>query len=133
MGNLVKALFKLLLGKKEVSSRVVSMVAKDWQEIEILLKGDSPSQLKQALIFADRSLDSALKDLVDGQTMGDRLKNAKNLFHPQSYDKIWQAHKLRNSLVHESGFEAQGFIIKSAAKSLKDGLTGLGIPVGGTM
>lgn len=117
--------------RKKVSSETASSVAKDWQEIEILLKGDSPSQLKQALILADRSLDSALKDLVDGQTMGDRLKNASNLFHPQSYDKIWQAHKLRNSLVHESGFEVQGFIIKSAVKSLKDGLIELGIPADG--
>jgi len=131
MGNLLKGLIKLLFGKKEVSSRVASTVAKDWQEIEILLKGDSPSQLKQALILADRSLDSALKDLVEGQAMGDRLKNAKNLFHPQSYDKIWQVHKLRNSLVHESGFEAQGFIIKLAVKSLKDGLIELGIPMDG--
>jgi len=131
--KILKRLLQFLSGKKEVSKRVASMVAKDWQEIEVLLKGDSPSQLKQSLILADRSLDSALKDLVEGQTMGDRLKNAKNLFHPQLYDKIWQAHKLRNSLVHESGFEAQGFIIKSAVKSLKDGLTGLGIRVGGTI
>jgi len=69
--------------------------------------------------------------LVEGQAMGDRLKNAKNLFNPQSYDKLWQAHKLRNSLVHESGFEAQGFIIKLAVKSLKDGLIELGIPMDG--
>ena len=129
--KILKRLLQLLSGKKEVSSRVVLMVVKDWQEIEVLLKGDLPSQLKQALILADRSLDCALKDLVDGQTMGDRLKNAKNLFNPQSYDKIWQAHKLRNSLVHESGFEAQGFIIKSAVKSLKDGLIELGIPMDG--
>ena len=129
MGNLLKGLIKLLFGKKEVSSRVVLMIAKDWQEIEVLLKGDTPSQLKQALILADRSLDSGLKALVAGQTMGDRLKNAKNLFHPQSYDKLWQAHKLRNSLVHESGFEAQGFIIKSAVKSLKDGLIELGVHI----
>ncbi len=133
MLSLVKDLARFLFGRREVSNRVLSMISKDWQEIEILLKSDSPSQLKQALILADRALDFALKDLVVGQNMGDRLKNAKNLFHPQSYDKIWQAHKLRNSLVHESGFEAQGFIIKSAIKSLRDGLTELGIPLGGTI
>lgn len=128
---LKKLLDRAFGSRKRVSLETSGLIVKDWQEIEVLLKGDSPSQLKQALIFADRSLDSALKDLVDGQTMGGRLKNAKNLFNPQSYDKIWQAHKLRNSLVHESGFEAQGFIIKSAVKSLKDGLVELGIPMNG--
>ncbi len=123
----VKKVVNFLLGKKTVSARVLAMVTRDWQEIATLLKGDSPSQLKQALIMADRSLDSVLKDLVSGQTMGDRLKNAKNLFSPQSYDKIWQAHKLRNSLVHESGFEAQGFIIKNAVGQFKGAMNELGI------
>ena len=125
--GLIKKLLVWLSGKKEVSSSVLARVTRDWQEVEVLLKGDSPSQLKQALILADRSLDSALKDLVAGQTMGDRLKNAKNLFTPQSYDKIWQAHKLRNSVVHESGFEVQGFMVKASVERLKAGLAELGV------
>lgn len=129
MLEIIKKVVNFLLGKKTVSARVLAMVTRDWQEIATLLKGDSPSQLKQALIMADRSLDSVLKDLVAGQTMGDRLKSAKSLFSPQSYDKIWQAHKLRNSLVHESGFEAQGFIIKNAVGQIKAGLTELGVKI----
>jgi hypothetical protein len=127
MLEIIKKALYFLLGKKTVSDRVLTMVTRDWQEVAVLLKGESPSQLKQALILADRSLDSALKDLVVGQTMGDRLKNAKNLFTPQSYDKIWQAHKLRNSVVHESGFEVQGFMVKASVERLKAGLAELGV------
>lgn len=125
--NILKKFINLLTGKKATSPRVLASVVRDWQEIDTLIKGDSPSQLKQALITADRSLDSVLKDLIAGETMGERLKNAKNLFNPQSYDKIWQAHKLRNALVHESGFEVQSFVLKASIKYLKDGLHELGV------
>jgi len=123
----LKKLVNFLFGKKSVSKRVTEVVTRDWQEIETLTNGGSPSQLKQALIVADRSLDSVLKDLVAGETMGDRLKNAKNLFHPQTYDKIWQAHKLRNALVHESGFEMQGFVVKNSVEQLRSALRELGV------
>ena len=119
----------LFSAKKTVSARVENIVSRDWQDIDILLKGGSPSQLKQALISADRSLDAVLKDLVRGETMGDRLINAKNLFHPQTYEKLWQAHKLRNALVHESGFEAQHYILKSAIENLKGGIRELGVKI----
>lgn len=125
--EILKKILNFLVGKKTISARVTTMVVRDWREIQTLIKGGTPSQLKQALILADRSLDAALKDLVVGETMGERLKNAKNLFHPQTYDKIWQAHKLRNALVHESGFEVQGFALKSSIENLKSGLKELGI------
>ena len=123
----LKKILNFLAGKKSVSERVTAMVTRDWQEIENLLKGGIPSQLKQALIVGDRSLDSALKDLVAGETMGERLRNAKNLFRSQTYEKIWQAHKLRNSLVHESGFEVQSFMLKSLTENFRSGLKELGI------
>ncbi len=125
--NTLKKVVVFLIGKTTISDRVLSTISRDWQEINTLIKGDLPSQLKQALIMADRSVDCALKDLVAGQTAGDRLKNAKNLFSPESYDKIWRAHKLRNALVHESGFEAQGFVIKASIANLKSGLRELGV------
>lgn len=129
MGSFLKAIIRFLAKKREISPRAASVIGKDWREINVLLEGGSPSQLKQALVLADRSLDLALKDLVLGETMGERLKNAKDLFSPQSYDKIWQAHKLRNLLLHEGGFEAQDFIIRSAVKSLKNGLAELGAQI----
>lgn len=128
MGLLSKIL-SLFTVQRTVSTGSKAKVQRDWDEVKILVTGGNPSQLKQALILADRSLDAALKDLVAGETMGDRLKNAKTLFHPVTYDKIWQAHKLRNNLVHESGFEAQHFIIKSSIETFRGGLKELGIHI----
>ncbi len=116
-----------LLGIKVIAVHTKETVAKEWQEIETLVKGGSPSQLKQALINADRSVDAVLKDLVAGEGMGERLKNAKNLFHPETYNKVWEAHKLRNSLVHESGFEVQHFMLKGSVGHLKSAVGELGV------
>ena len=125
--SILKTFLNLFVGKKGISKRVSITVDRDWHDIQVLLTGGSPSQLRQALVISDRSLDAVLKDLVSGNTMGERLINAKNMFHPQTYEKLWQAHKLRNALVHESGFEAQHFIIKAAVENLKGGLKELGI------
>ena len=92
-----------------------------------MLVGAAPSQLKQALIVADRSLDAVLKDVAVGEGMAQRLINAQKLFSPQTYQKLWDAHKLRNALVHESGFEVQYFILKNSVQNIRSGLRELGV------
>lgn len=112
-----------------VSQDTVRKITSDWDNIAILLKQKSPAQLKQALITADKTLDAALKDVVPGETMGERLKNSKEKFDRVTYGRIWDAHKLRNSLVHEAGFEPPYFVINEAVANLKEGLYKLGVRV----
>jgi hypothetical protein len=101
----------------------------DWESIKVLLDQKGPSQLRQALIVADKSLDNALRDLVVGESMGERLKNAKDLFQWDLYQKIWDAHKLRNNLVHESNFEPPYFMVTEAVTNIQNGLISLGLKV----
>ena len=129
MLNLLKSLLFPNLGRKGVSPETLEKIKQDWQNIEILLKGKSPSQLHKAIITADKTLDNALKDMVPGETMGERLKNAKDKYDRHTYDKIWKAHKLRNKMVHETGFEAPYYAIIGAVDDLKMGLQALGVRV----
>ncbi len=101
----------------------------DWENIQILLQQKSPSQLRQALLVADRCLDSALRDVVMGDSMGERLKSAKDLFEWEAYQKIWEAHKLRNNLIHEANYEPPYFMVTEAINNLKEALTTLNIKV----
>lgn len=56
------------------------------------------------LIEYDKLLDHYLKNRkVSGETLGERLKNARGLFGKSDYNQIWEAHKLRNRVVHEVG------------------------------
>ena len=115
--------FDLLFGGSAGRSNVVSLptarkIKDDWEKVQELLKLGGPSQLRQALITADKLLDNALKEVAAGESMGERLKNARDIFDRYQYQTIWEAHKLRNNLVHEVGFEPQHFVIKEAGAPL---------------
>lgn len=104
-------------------------IKKDWETIKILLSQKGPSQLRQALIIADKSIDNALRDIVVGESMGERLKNAKDMFQWDIYQKLWDAHKLRNNIVHESNFEPPYFVVTEAVANIQNGLNSIGIKV----
>ena len=130
MSFLAKLFGIKLSARDRISTHTHKLIELEWQQIETMLSGGQPSQLKQALITADKAVDNVLKDLVVGETMGERLKQGKDLFKDwQTYDKIWKAHKMRNSLVHESGFEPPHYVLKEAVENLKRGLRDLGVNV----
>ncbi|MCA9381719.1 hypothetical protein KC678_05615, partial [Candidatus Dojkabacteria bacterium] len=66
------------------------------------LRSNHSSDLERALISADKLLDFALRHKgVNGNTLGERLKNSEKYFEKRFYNSVWDAHKLRNKLVHE--------------------------------
>ena len=117
--GILDLLFGKKLKRKTISTETRGLVKSEWEKIDTLLKGGKPSQLRQALISADKTVDNCLRDLVDGTKMGERLKNAKELFEWSTYDKIWKAHKIRNKLVHESGFEPPYHVLIKSNKEFK--------------
>ena len=119
--------FKRKAPRNIITEETRNKIDSDWKNIQVLLSQRGPSQLRQALITADKCLDNALRDVVDGETMGERLKNSTEIFDKDTYNKIWEAHKVRNSLVHESGYEPPYFVITQSIENLKIGLQVLGI------
>lgn len=115
--------------KGAVSLDTARTITDEWEAVALLLKQKGPSQLRQALITADKLLDLALKDIATGESMGERLKNSSAFFDRSIYSKIWEAHKLRNMIVHETGFEPSHFMITEAVSNLKEGLFKLGVRI----
>lgn len=61
-----------------------------------------------AIIEADKTLDFALKkSSFQGKSMGERLKNAKKYYEKDFYNIVWEAHKIRNALVHEIDYKLE--------------------------
>jgi hypothetical protein len=120
-------LFKKKSFAKTVSPQTRENVTREWKNIKILLSAKGPSQMRQALISADKCLDNILRDLVSGDTMGERLKSSEALFDRDLYNKIWEAHKIRNTLVHEAGYEPPYFVINEAVENFRLGLNKLGL------
>lgn len=71
-----------------------------WLSIEQSLMRDNEASYHMAVLNADKLVDQALRDRgFAGQTMGDRIKAARNQF--TRLDALWASHKLRNKIAHE--------------------------------
>ena len=103
-------------------------VADKWATIQAVSAG-GPAGLKNAVSEADKLFDHALKQQgFPGETMADRLKAAKSSFSSYGvYDGIWRAHKLRNALAHEVGFDLVPSQAREALGDFERGLKDLGI------
>jgi hypothetical protein len=98
-----------LFGKKRSSQakfRAVDWLSVEakWRLIDQMASTNDQAQKKQAIIQADMLVDDILKQAgVSGKTMGERLKSIVTVIPRDLYHQLWQAHKKRNELVHESG------------------------------
>ncbi len=73
----------------------------EWSQIYSYLRSLNESEWKLAIIEGDKILDDALRSSgFPGETMGERLMSdqARQLY---SLSGVWDAHKLRNFLVHD--------------------------------
>ena len=112
----------LLTGKRGYHFNVEAYQTK-FLAIENKLDKNNPATFMTSIIEADKLLDKALVEMgVPGKTMGDRLKKSGARF--TNLNAVWRAHKLRNAIAHESGFEVsfkQAFNALSVYKqALKD-------------
>lgn len=74
---------------------------KKWQSVLDKLEKDDENSYKLAVIEADNIFDDILKRIgYQGEDMGERLKQLTSA-QTANLDEIWQAHKLRNQIVHE--------------------------------
>jgi len=96
----------------------------EWEKVMRLSDGDDVSR-QMAVITADKLLDKALKESgLAGETMGERLKSAKGRLSDNN--QVWQAHKLRNRLVHESDAKISAVFAKQNLSGFKKALKDLG-------
>ncbi len=97
----------------------------DFLAIENKLRKESPATWTTTIIEADKLLDKALIEMgVPGKTMGDRLKRRGDKF--SNLNSVWRAHKLRNTIAHEAGFEVGYKQALNAIEIYKQALKDLG-------
>lgn len=79
----------------------------------------------QALLEADKLFDHAMRDLGYEGTFVEKFQKAqKLLINPQP---IWNAHKLRNQIAHEAGFQPKSQQIQSSVNAFRKGLIDFGV------
>ena len=78
-----------------------------------------------AVVEADKLLDKALREMgTAGNNMGERLKRSSGKF--TQLNAVWHAHKLRNQIAHEHGFNVEYLQAKRALNSFRQALKDLG-------
>ncbi len=102
-------------------------VQSNWDRIK--KHGDSirEAEWKLAVIEADNLVDDALKSHgFSGESMGERLMIIKP-DELNSLQELWDAHKLRNLLVHEAHYEIRHEQVLAALHSFEKVLRELGV------
>lgn len=78
------------------------VVDKTWQEVLAKIESVNPSDWNIAVIRADSIFDGILKNMnLPGENMGERLKQLDTA-ELQSLNSVWEAHKIRNRIAHET-------------------------------
>jgi uncharacterized protein YutE (UPF0331/DUF86 family) len=94
-----------------------------WKVINQKAQADTTWEI--AIVHADKLLDAALrKKHFKGETMGERLISAKNVLSKRQ--AVWEAHKLRNRLVHEEKVSLDKKKVQEALKGFESALKDLG-------
>ena len=111
--------------KKGIHKLDIEKYRVKYLEIENNLKQDDDLSYHMTIINADKLLDQALKDIgFSGSTMGERLKSAKSKF--KNNNNVWEAHKLRNRIVHEESVSLTYRDCRIALIGFKEALKDLG-------
>lgn len=98
---------------------------KRWLEIERQLRRDDVRSYQMTVLEADKLLDNALKESgAAGETMSERLKAKRDVWTNAS--AVWNAHKLRNQIVHETDFSVSYDSARHALAGFKRALKDLG-------
>ncbi len=114
-------------GSRRAGTLDTQQVSQQWSEIQTKIGLGGSSHFASAIVAADRLLDHVLRQKgYTGDTMGERLKNARDDMSSFAYQNAWQAHKLRNQLVHEMGIEIMSYQAKEAIGQYESALRDLG-------
>jgi hypothetical protein len=98
-----------------------------WRRIQEHFYRGGESDLKVAILEADKLLNDALRDAgIVGIQLGDRLKKADSSQVP-NINELWQAHKLRNQIAHEPNFKLKRDLAERALNIYEEALRNMGI------
>ena len=76
----------------------------NWQKIQAQGSSENENDRKQAVIAADSLIEKILAMAgYSGENLGEKLKNIEPA-DLDSLDALWEAHKIRNRIAHETGY-----------------------------
>ncbi|OQA52064.1 MAG: hypothetical protein BWY43_00671 [candidate division WS2 bacterium ADurb.Bin280] len=97
--GLIASFFDKLMPRGSFAVLPPGEITKRFQEIEKM-------ESKLAIIEADKLVDTVLKKAGSkGESLGERLRGVQKLVSRDVYSNMWEAHKVRNQIVHDHDFD----------------------------
>lgn len=98
-----------------------------WKEIRQHLESLSDAEWKFAVIEADNILEDILGQMgFPGDTLGEKMKQI-NKNQLASINELWEAHKLRNTIVHDPDYQVRYNDARTAVGQYEKALRELGV------
>lgn len=108
--------------KKREERKRPTVPVSGWESAKGKLGSVNPNDWKVAVIEADKLFDQALINFgAAGNTLGERLKNIVPGDVAGMLDSIWEAHKVRNKIVHDPLFELTNEEARKTVHILEEG------------
>ena len=93
--------FVAYLNSKKIPVRKKERIFEKLDMLGAQINSDEEYARRDAVIRLDNMLGKALNIRYSNEsTCGDNLKLAKKLFDKKIYQEVWDAHKVRNNIVH---------------------------------
>ena len=93
-----------------------------WEEILRHLSSFREGEWKFAIVEADKLVNDVLKSAgFEGETIGEKLKSI-SVEQLQNINNLWEAHKLRNLVVHDSEFKIKHTEVRRAIEQYEKAL-----------
>lgn len=92
--------------EKKKSAAPPPRIKGEWDKIVAKSAEGTAEARTLSVIEADKLLDGVLRSLgYAGEHVAERLEQFGRTRRIKALEKVWQAHRIRNNLVHTSGFE----------------------------
>lgn len=113
-------LFDFIFKKNPFETFPKGEISRRWEKVEAM-------EPKMAIIEADKLVDTVLKRAgTKGESMADRLRRTEKIVDRSAYQAMWEAHKVRNQLVHEFDHDFDEARANEVLWKMKKFLTTLG-------
>ena len=104
-------IFRFIFREREFSKEFVEEIKRNLEKIK-------DHSLEKQIFEYEKILELCLKmKKIKGNTLGEKIKSYKNMF--LNKNSLWQAHKLRNKIAHEIGFNPSQKELEMSSKTLR--------------
>lgn len=118
----IRKSMKMIISSVTASDQPPKVIDKQWQAVLEKVESGNESDYKLAVIEADKIFDDLVKRIgYKGGDMGERLQQITSAQLPNIND-IWEAHKIRNKIAHESDYRINRALAKRAVEIYQEAM-----------